>query len=46
MQESQKIIAINSDPEAPIFSIAHYGIVGDLEEIIPRMIQVYRSKLH
>jgi electron transfer flavoprotein alpha subunit len=29
MEESAKIIAINTDPQAPIFSIAHYGIVGD-----------------
>lgn len=46
MQESQKIIAINSDPEAPIFQVAHYGIVGDLEEVIPQLIQTYKSKLH
>ncbi|NQV16494.1 electron transfer flavoprotein subunit alpha/FixB family protein [bacterium] len=46
MQESQKIIAINSDPEAPIFSVAHYGITGNLEEVIPRLIAVYKSQLH
>jgi electron transfer flavoprotein alpha subunit len=46
MQESQKIIAINNDAEAPIFSVAHYGIVGELEQVIPRLIQTYRSKLH
>jgi electron transfer flavoprotein alpha subunit len=43
MSESAKIIAINTDPEAPIFSIAHYGIVGDLHEVIPRMIKVYKE---
>lgn len=45
MQESNKIIAINTDPEAPIFGVAHYGIVGDATEIIPRFIEVYRNKL-
>lgn len=46
MQESQKIIAINNDPEAPIFQVANYGIVGELEEVIPKLINVYKSKLH
>jgi len=46
MQESQKIIAINNDPEAPIFSVAHYGITGDLEDIIPKLITAYKSQLH
>lgn len=46
MQESQKIIAINSDPEAPIFQVAHYGIQGDLTEVIPKLIDAYKSQLH
>lgn len=45
MQESNKIIAINTDPEAPIFSIAHYGIVGDATQIIPLFINVFKQKL-
>ncbi|MCX7833692.1 MAG: electron transfer flavoprotein subunit alpha/FixB family protein [Ignavibacteria bacterium] len=45
MQESKKIIAINTDPEAPIFDIAHYGIVGDATEVIPIFIETYKSKL-
>lgn len=45
MQESQKIIAINTDPEAPIFDISHYGIVGDATEIIPTFIEAYKNKL-
>jgi electron transfer flavoprotein alpha subunit len=45
MQEANKIIAINSDPEAPIFDIAHYGIVGKAEEVIPNFIELYKHKL-
>ncbi|HPV21920.1 MAG TPA: FAD-binding protein, partial [bacterium] len=44
MEESKKIIAINSDPNAPIFNIAHMGIVGDLKEIIPVMIKYLREE--
>ncbi|MFQ5603810.1 MAG: electron transfer flavoprotein subunit alpha/FixB family protein [bacterium] len=45
MQDSNKIIAINTDPEAPIFDICHYGIVGDAVEVIPKFIDVYKHKL-
>jgi len=44
MCEATKIVAINSDPTAPIFSIAHYGIVGDLSQVIPQMIKAYKAK--
>jgi electron transfer flavoprotein alpha subunit len=44
MAESKKIIAINKDPNAPIFGIAHYGIVGDVAEVIPRIIEIYKRK--
>jgi len=44
MDESSKIIAVNNDPQAPIFQIAHYKIVGDLNKVIPMMISAYRNK--
>jgi len=43
MDQSSKIIAINSDPAAPIFQIAHYKIVGDLNQVIPWMIRAYHE---
>ena len=43
MQESAKIIAINNDPEADIFSVAHYGIVGDLNEVLPKLVKSVHS---
>ena len=43
MQESAMIIAINSDPEAPINRIADYAITGDLSVVIPRIIKHYKA---
>lgn len=44
MEESAKIIAINNDPQAPIMSVAHYGIVGDLNQVIPTMIKAFKER--
>ena len=47
MNNSEKIIAVNNDPEAPIFNIAHIGIHGDLYRIIPELIrQIKEAKNH
>ncbi|MBD7964832.1 electron transfer flavoprotein subunit alpha/FixB family protein [Fictibacillus norfolkensis] len=43
MQNSGLIIAINNDPEAPIFQSSHYGIVGDAFEIVPLLIQQFKQ---
>ena len=44
MRGAQTIVAINSDPKAPIFNIAHLGVVGDLFEVLPAMIAAIQAK--
>jgi electron transfer flavoprotein alpha subunit len=44
MEESAKIIAINKDGDEPIFSVAHYGIEGDLNKVIPMLVKALRER--
>lgn len=44
MADSERIIAINSDKNAPIFEIADYGYVGDVFEVVPQLVELLRSE--
>ena len=44
MKDAELIIAINTDPQAPIFTVAHYGIVGELVEVLPALTEAVKAK--
>ncbi len=45
MRTSKVIVAINKDPEAPIFKLAHYGIVGDMFQVLPALTAEFKKRL-
>jgi electron transfer flavoprotein alpha subunit len=45
METSDCIIAINNDPEAPIFKVANYGLVGDLFQLVPALTAEFSKRM-
>jgi electron transfer flavoprotein alpha subunit len=45
MRSSKIIVAVNKDPDAPIFKLARFGVVGDLFDILPPLAEAFRQRL-
>jgi len=46
MRTSRIIVAINKDPEAPLFDVAHYGVAADLFQVVPALTKALRERMH
>ena len=44
MQSSGTIVAINKDPNAPIFEFAEFGVVGDVHQVVPKLTELVRER--